>query len=211
MARDTPARRRPGLSRARVLEAAVSVADRDGLGAVTMRRLGAELGVEAMSLYKHIADKDDILDGMVDLVFGEIELPAGEGDWRGTMRPRVSSAREVLSRHSWAIGLFESRGAVGPATLRYVDSTLGALRSAGFSVEDAGYAFSLLDSFVYGHVTQEASASVPSTGEGDPPAGQGDYPYLAEVMEPGRGFSFDSAFEFGLELLLEALEARRVN
>ena len=105
----------------------------------------------------------------------------------------------------------EERGAVGPATLRYVDSTLGALRSAGFSVEDAGYAFSLLDSFVYGHVTQEASASVPSTGEGDPPAGQGDYPYLAEVMEPGRGFSFDSAFEFGLELLLEALEARRVN
>jgi AcrR family transcriptional regulator len=198
-----------------VLEAAVSVADRDGLGALTMRRLGSELGVEAMSLYKHIDDKDDILDGIVDLVFGEIEVPAGEADWRDTMRRRVSSAREVLSRHSWAIGLFESRGAVGPATLRYVDSTLGALRSAGFSVEDAGYAFTLLDSFVYGHVTQEASASVPSadasSGDGDSPAVPGDYPHLAEVMEPGRGFSFDGAFEFGLELLLGALEARRVS
>jgi AcrR family transcriptional regulator len=211
MARDTPARRRPGLSRARVIEAAVSVADRDGLGAVTMRRLGTELGVEAMSLYKHIADKDDILDGMVDLVFGEIELPAAGGDWRAAMRPRLSSAREVLRRHSWAIGLFESRGAVGPGTLRYVDSTLGALRSAGFSVVDAGYAFSLLDSFVHGHVTTEASASVPSGEEGAPPEVQRDYPNLAEVMEPGRGFSFDGAFEFGLELLLDALEARRVS
>ncbi|MDH4346421.1 MAG: TetR family transcriptional regulator, partial [Thermoleophilia bacterium] len=111
--------RRP-LTKERVLRAAVELADRDGLGALTMRRLGSELGVEAMSLYKHVANKEEILDGIVELVVGEIEIPSEGADWKEAMRRRAISAREVLNRHSWAIGLLEARGSMGPTALRYL-------------------------------------------------------------------------------------------
>jgi len=206
---------RPPLSRERVLRAAIELADRDGLGALTMRRLGAELGVEAMSLYKHVANKEEILDGIVDLVVGEISIPDQGTHWKKAMRRRATSAREVLSRHSWAIGLLEARGSTGPAALRYLNAILGNLRSAGFSIENAAHAFWLLDSYVYGHVIQETSMPISTSGEttdsrrsifGQDTIDQ--YPHLVEIGEHAQrsGFSFDREFEFGLDLILEALD-----
>lgn len=217
MSKGGTARRAP-LTRERVVGAAVDVADRDGLGALTMRRLGSELGVEAMSIYKHVANKEEILDGMVELVIGEIEIPHGEGDWRQAMRRRAISARQVLSRHPWAIGLLETRGAMGPTAKRYVDAILGTLRSAGFSIENAAHAFWLLDSYVYGHVVQETGLSsstseeVAGSGRSIPAEGTMDgYPHLAEVWERSAtsGYSIDDEFEFGLELILDALGKHR--
>ena len=191
------------------------MADRDGLGALTMRRLGAELGVEAMSLYKHVTNKEEILDGIIEVVLGEIETPREGADWKEAMRRRAISAREVLSRHSWAIGLLEARGSTGPKALRYVDSILGNLRSAGFSIENAVHAFWLLDSFVYGQVIQETSLPISSSKEMTESTGStleqvtaDDYPHLVEVGEHAMRseYSVDKEFEFGLDLILEALE-----
>jgi AcrR family transcriptional regulator len=204
------------LTRDRVLRAAVDLADRDGLGALTMRRLGAELGVEAMSLYKHVAGKEQILDGVVELIVGEIEIPSGEADWKEAMRRRACSARGVLSRHSWAIGLLETRGSMGPAAMRYLDAILGTLRSAGFSIENAAHAFWLLDSYVYGHVIQEtslspASSSPPGTESTESGLEQNrttEYPHLAELADHAResDYSVDREFRYGLDLILDALE-----
>ena len=210
----TRAQVRVPLSRERIVQAAIHVADREGLQALTMRRLGAELGVEAMAVYKHVSGKDDILDGMVELVVSLIEAPGHGMDWRDAMRRRARSARDVLTRHSWAIGLFDSRRSMGPNQLRYVDSILGSLRSAGFSIDDAAHAFSLLDSYVYGHVVQEMSMSGASE-PGEPPgpaldseALSTEYPHLAEMAAHALGgtFSFDGEFEHGLEVILTALE-----
>lgn len=179
-----------------------------------MRRLGAELGVEAMSLYKHVANKEEILDGIVEFVVGEIEIPSVGADWKEAMRRRAISAREVLSRHSWAIGLLEARGSMGPTALRYLDAVLGNLRSAGFSIENAAHAFWLLDSYVYGHVVQETSLAF-STSEMTESAGSmleqittTEYPHLVELGEHALRFaySFDTEFEFGLDLILDALD-----
>ncbi len=182
-----------------------------------MRKLGQVLGVEAMSLYNHVAGKGDLLDGMIDVVFGEIGLPAGDGGgWKRAMRRRAISAREVLGRHRWAIGLMESRRSPGPATLRHHDAVLGCLREAGFSVELTAHAYSLLDSYIYGFALQEASlpfgteeetAQVTQEIAGKMPDGQ--YPYLAEmaarhVLQPG--YQYGSEFEIGLDLILDALE-----
>src|ERR1700731_1417540 len=133
------AKRRASLTRERILRAAISLADRDGIESLSMRKLGYELGVEAMSLYNHVRNKVDMLDGMVDVVFSEIDLPADGVDWRTAMRKRAISARQALLRHPWAIGLMESRATPGPATLRHHDSVLGSLRMAGFSIQQAGH------------------------------------------------------------------------
>jgi AcrR family transcriptional regulator len=205
-----------GLNRNRVLHAAVALADTAGADALTMRRLGQELGVEAMSLYNHVANKDDLLDGMVDLVFSEIELPAGDDDWRSAMRARVVSARQVMARHPWATVLMESRCTPGPATLRHHDAVLGALRGAGFSVALAAHAFSLLDSYTYGFARQEASLPFDTGQEtadlaeailAQMPADQ--YPHLTEltvehVLQPG--YDYGDEFAFGLDLILDGLE-----
>jgi AcrR family transcriptional regulator len=134
-----------------------SAADRAGIGALTIRSLARELGVKPMSLYHHVAGKGEILDGIVDLVFSEIDLPAPGGDWQAEMRRRAASARRALGRHRWAIGLLESRANPGPATLRHHDATIGTLRAAGFSVAATAHAYALLDSYVYGFALQEAS------------------------------------------------------
>src|SRR5215467_11850699 len=149
--------RRAPLSRERVLRAALVIVDKGGLEALTMRQLGRALGVEAMSLYNHVANKEDVLDGLIDLMFSEIDLPCDGGDWKTAMRQRAISAREVLGRHRWAIGLMESRRSPGPATLRHHDAVLACLRQAGFSVEMTAHAYSLLDSYIYGFALQEAS------------------------------------------------------
>src|SRR6202171_1245164 len=137
-------KRRAALTRERILQAAIGLADRDGIESLSMRKLGHELGVEAMSLYNHVRNKVDMLDGMVDVVFSQIELPADGVDWRTAMRKRAISARQALLRHPWAIGLMESRATPGPATVRHHDSVLGSLRTAGFSIDMAAHAYSIL-------------------------------------------------------------------
>jgi AcrR family transcriptional regulator len=214
------AARRAPLSRDQVLQAAVALADEGGVGALSMRKLGQVLGVEAMSLYNHVAGKADLLDGMIDVVFSEIGLPPAVGGWKSAMRARALSARAVLGRHRWAIGLMESRKSPGPATLRHHDAVLGCLRGAGFSVELTAHAYSLLDSYIYGFALQEASlpfgtpeetAQVTKDIAGQMPADE--YPHLAElatahILQPG--YQYGSEFEIGLDLILDALERSAV-
>ena len=156
---------RTPLSRERVLLAAVAFADESGIAALSMRKLGEALGVEAMSLYNHVANKDQLLDGMVDLVFGEIDLPAGGADWKTAMRERAESARQALRRHPWAIALMSTRTSPGPATLRHHDAVIGSLRAGGFSVPMAAHAFSALDSYIHGFALQEATLPLGDTEE----------------------------------------------
>ncbi len=148
---------RTPLNRDRVLRAAVAFSDERGIASLSMRKLGDVLGVEAMSLYNHVANKSELLDAMVDVVFGEIALPAPGSGWRTAMRRRATSARDVLARHRWAIGLMESRTSPGPATLRHHDAVIGNLREGGFSIEMAAHALSVLDSYIYGFALQEAN------------------------------------------------------
>jgi len=210
-----PTRSRSALSRDRVLHAAVAVADADGVAGLTIRSLATALGVKPMSVYHYVANKDEILDGIVDLVFAEIDLPTAGGDWRLQMRCRANSARQALRRHTWAIGLMESRSAPGPATLRHHDAVIGALRAAGFSVAMTAHAYALLDSYIYGFALQEAS--LPFTG----PDGVGDaadpilrqfpaseYPHFLEMATEHiliPGYDFGDEFEFGLTVILDAL------
>ncbi|MBM0236302.1 TetR/AcrR family transcriptional regulator [Micromonospora sp. ATA32] len=206
---------RAPLSRERVLRGAVVVADAGGIGSLTIRSLAQELGVKPMSVYHHIANKDEILDGIVDLVFSEIELPSAGGDWRSEMRRRAISARRVLRRHPWAIGLMESRTTPGPATLRHHDATVGTLRGAGFSVEMTAHAYALLDSYVYGFALQEAALpfkgpeTVADTAEPMMRHISADeYPHLVEmatehILQPG--YDFGNEFEIGLTVILDAL------
>jgi AcrR family transcriptional regulator len=207
---------REPLSRERVLGAAVLLADEDGIESLTMRKLGQRLGVEAMSLYNHVANKDDLLDGVVDLVVSEIDLPADATDWKAAMRGRAISAQAVVSRHPWAIALIDSRESSGPARLRYFDWVIGTLRRAGFTLELAVRAFSLLDSYVYGFGRQQlnVSADTDSTPEEMAEAflraiPADEYPYLREmVVEYAMNVGHDESadFEFGLNLILDGLE-----
>lgn len=210
-----PEKRATRLSREKVLHAAVNLADRDGIEALSMRNLGQEVGVEAMSLYNHVRNKEELLNGMVDLVFSEIEIPSGERDWSAAMRQRAISARQALLRHPWAIGLMESRAQPGPATLRHHDSVLRHLRDAGFSVEMAAHAYSLLDSYIYGFTLNELSLPLGDSEEIEKVAANiltqnpaHEYPHLTEMavehaMKPG--YAYGSEFEFGLNLILDGL------
>ncbi|MFF3934840.1 TetR/AcrR family transcriptional regulator [Streptomyces phaeofaciens] len=214
--RTTPQQTRETLTRQRVLRAAVELADTGGQETLSMRKLGEAVGVEAMSLYNHVANKEDLLDGMVDLVFGEVELPTPGDDWRQAMRQRAVSMRQVLSRHRWAIGLMESRSTPGPATLRHHDAVLGCLRQAGFSLTLTAHAVSVLDSYIYGFALQEKTLPFDTPEETAELAesimsgfGDGEYPYLAEiatshVMRPG--YSYGDEFAFGLDLILDGLQ-----
>ncbi|HWH99594.1 MAG TPA: TetR/AcrR family transcriptional regulator [Propionibacteriaceae bacterium] len=204
------------LSRQRALQVAVALADAEGLGALTMRRLAQEVGVEAMSLYHHVPNKDDILDGMIDIVFSEIELPAIGTDWKTAMRRRAQSARTVLARHPWAISLMESRRAPGPATLRHHDAVLRCLRQGGFSIELTAHAYSVLDSYIYGFAQQEAGLPLNTPAETKEVADgimqhlqPDDYPYLIELMTQHAlrpGYDYGNEFDFGLELILDGLQ-----
>lgn len=203
-----------------MLEAAVRVADRGGIEAVTMRRVAQELGVEAMSLYHHVPNKDAILDGVVDVVFTEIKLPpAGCDDWRDAIRVRAGSARAVLARHTWALGLVDSRRNPGLATLRHHNAVLGVLREAGFSLQMAAHAISIIDSYVTGYVLQEANLPLSTPDEVEDVAGGilaelpvEELPYLAEMIVDHAlrpGYDYGDEFGWGLDLILDGLEARR--
>ncbi|WP_254716430.1 TetR/AcrR family transcriptional regulator [Actinomadura sp. WMMB 499] len=209
---------RPALTRERIVEAAVRVADAGGATAVSMRNVGRELGVEAMSLYHHIANKDALLDALVDRIFADIELPERDRPWRAAMRDRAASARAVLARHPWALSLVDSRPTPGPALLRHHDAVLGSLRRGGFPVALAAHAFSVIDAYVYGFVLTESSLPFQSEGEVADVAGgilaamPGDaYPYLAELITEHAlvpGYSHRDEFGFGLDLVLDGLEDR---
>jgi AcrR family transcriptional regulator len=216
MSEPANAEERVQLSPERVLQGAIAVADSTGIGSLTMRSLAQALGVKPMSLYHHVANKEEIFNGIVDVVFGEIELPAPEDEWRPAMRQRAISARQALGRHPWATALMSSRTSPGPATLRHLDALIGTLRRAGFSVPMAAHALSVIDSYIYGFALQEATLPFDDSDSAAELAGQimeqfptDAYPYLAEltiehVVQPG--YDYGDEFEFGLDLILDGLE-----
>ncbi len=216
---DSENKRRRTLSADRVLAEAVSLADESGIESLSMRKLGQALGVEAMSLYNHVANKEEILDGIVDRVVGEIEIPSGETDWKTAMRQRAVSARKVFLRHPWVTTLIESRIKMSPVRVRYFDATIGALRAGGFSIELAYHAFLTLDSYIYGFNLHEVSWQFEPEERQDVAADLGsqvsaeEYPFIAEIMEfvlsPDNArdkAGYVAEFEFGLNLVLDGLE-----
>jgi AcrR family transcriptional regulator len=212
---------RAPLSEELVLRTAVALADRQGLARLSMRRLAAELGVAAMSLYYHVPNKDRLLDGMIDVVFGEIEPPSLEVDWKTAMRRRALSTREALRRHPWAVGEMEGRANHGLANLRLHDAVLGCLRAAGFSIEMTVHAYSVQDAYIYGFALQEQDMS-PETTEDFAAEAQrqmqeyeavlADYPNLVEVVGgyvAKAGYDYAKEFLFGLDLILDGLDKLR--
>jgi AcrR family transcriptional regulator len=207
---------RERLNRARVLEAAVAQADQGGVDGLSMRRLAEHLGVVPMALYKHVADKHDLMDGMVDLVFAEVEVPTDVG-WRAAMRVRATSMRDALRRHPWAVGRMEG-GTPGPANLRHHNAVLACLRAgAGFPFRTAVHAYSLMDSYIYGFALQDRSMSGDIAAEANrrrqvvakrEPAPADTYPYLIEVAEQfaRHGYDYTQEFEFGLDVILDGIE-----
>src|SRR5918992_4239546 len=225
-----PRARRGHLSKERMFRAAVDLADGGGLESLTMRRLADKLGVGAMSLYYYVPNKDELITGMVDIVFAEIELPPRDVDWRAAMRRRALSTRDALNRHRWAVGLMESQEMPGPSSIRLHDAVLGCLRKAGFSIEMTIQAYSVQDAYIYGFALQETSIPF-DDAEGAAAVAEAQYreydeleeerqlgeladafPYLAEVVAghvAKVGYDFASSFEYGLDLILEGLERRR--
>jgi AcrR family transcriptional regulator len=209
-------RGRTALGRDLVVRKAVALADAGGFESLSMRKLAEELGSAPMSLYRHVANKDELLDEMVDVVFSEMDPPAIGGDWRSELRKRGLSARDALRRHPWAIGLMETRMQPGPSSAEHHNATMGCLREAGLSFRDAVHVYSVLDSYTYGFALQEKtipfdtpeeSAEMAKTTVGDMGA---RYPYLAEVVvELGKsGYDYDEEFTFGLDLILDAIERK---
>jgi AcrR family transcriptional regulator len=208
------AERRRRLSRERVLEAAIAYADARGLEELSMRKLAEDLEVAPMSLYRHVANKEDLIDSMIDVVFSEIDRPSG-ADWKAAMRQRAVSVRDALSRHRWAIGLMESRANPGPANLGHHDAVLGSLRAAGFSIEMAAHAYSLLDGYIYGFAGTQMNLPFNRSDAGEvaqsmlEPFPLDEYPNLVEIMTEHvmkPGYDYGDEFEYGLDVILDGLE-----
>ena len=206
------------LSRQQILVAGLALADSGGIASLSMRKLGQEVGVEAMSLYKHVANKEDLLDGMVDLVFQELDPPPAQAAWKKAMRARAFDMRNALDRHPWAIGLMESRRTPGPASLRHHDAVIRCLLEAGFSMHMTAHAYALLDSYVYGFALQEHGLPF-STADETAAMAQGfltqfsadEFPYLARFTNEhalAPGYHFGTEFEFGLDLILDGISRR---
>ncbi|MGO4689156.1 TetR/AcrR family transcriptional regulator C-terminal domain-containing protein [Glaciibacter sp. 2TAF33] len=208
------------LNRDRVLRTAIELADARGIDALTMRKLGEELGVEAMSLYNHVANKEDLLNGMVDAIFGEIELPSDGDEWKLAIRKRSISFREVLARHPWATGLKDSGTQPGPSTLRHHNRVIGTFRNGGFSVAMTAHAFSAVDSYVYGFAVQENSLPFESEEQTQAMAQvmlaqlpAEEYPHLVELMTKHilrPGYDYGDEFLIGLDLMLDGLERAKL-
>lgn len=215
---ETPARDRDEpLTRERVLTGAVDLADRIGVDPLTIRKLADHLGTKPMTLYHHVPNKAAILDGMVDLVFAEIDLPSRELPWREALRRRCVSARRVLRRHPWAVPLMESRTSPGPATLEHHDAVLGCLMEGGLPTPVVAHAYAVVDAFVYGFAVQEASLPAGGATEEFAEVAQDvasalppdAYPHLARftaehVLQPG--YDFGDSFDVGLDLVLDGIE-----
>lgn len=207
---------REALSVGRIVDTALSLADAGGLSAVTMRRLGEALGVEAMSLYHHVGSKEHLIDAVVDRIFAQIEAPSADLPWREALRRRTVSARLVLRRHRWATPLMDTRTRPGPATLGHHDAVLGCLRRGGFSVAGAAHAVAVLDAYLYGFSLQQDALPFETGDEAAAlarvmlaqfPTAQ--YPYLAEIMTEHvlqPGYEFAEEFAWGLDLVLDGLE-----
>lgn len=218
----SPPKRSP-VSRERILQAAMTLADRGGIESLSMRKLAADLDIEAASLYYHVRNKGELLDGMVDIVFGEMERPTpGEDpaeEWKAAMRLRTESTRAVLARHPWAIPIIDSRSTPGPATLRYLEDVIAFLRGAGFTIAMAAHVLSVLDSYVRGFAMQETSLPLDPDGGIEAatesileqqPMMSNAYPHLAEmagslILQPG--YAYGNEFAFGLGLILDGLES----
>jgi AcrR family transcriptional regulator len=210
--------RRLPLTRTRVLETAVGLADREGIDSVSMRRLGQELGVEAMSLYTHIRGKEDLLDGMVDVVVGEIPIDTAGPDWRTTLRRMILDARAVMLRHRWAARVIETRSAPGLATLAYMEAATGVVRDGGFTIDLTHHAMHVLGSRVFGFnqdLYDDPGTTDPAVAAGFAAQLAGAYPNVASIAaaashEDGLGGCDDDyEFAFGLDLILDGLERRR--
>jgi AcrR family transcriptional regulator len=211
---------REPLSRERVLETAVALADRHGLDWLSMRKLAEELGVAAMTLYYYVPNKDELIDGMIDLVFAEIEPPSLELDWKEAMRRRALSTRAALNRHRWAVGNMEGRTNHGVSNLRLHDAVLGCLRAAGFSIEMTVHAYSVQDAYIYGFALQETDMSSETADDFAAEAQRqmtayaevlADFPHLVEVVGghvAQAGYDYETEFLFGLDLILDGLDRR---
>ena len=214
LARTTKTINRKSLTKARIVQAAVVLADAEGFDECSSRKVAGKLGAAPMAPYRHVANKESLLDGMVDVVFGKIYSPVIGGDWKIELRKRGISARAALRRHPWAIGLMEGRMNPGPASAVHHNSTMGCLREAGFSFRNAVHAYSLLDSYTYGFALQEKTSPFETRQESAEVAKAtvGDigvaYPYLAEVVVEfaKTGYDYAEEFEFGLNLLLDGLD-----
>lgn len=201
-----------------MLEAAVALADDRGLDELTMRNLAKELGVEAMSLYNHVANKNDLLDGMIELVFSEIGPPTAGDDWKAELRRRAVSTRAALLRHRWAVGEMEGRTSHGPSNLKVHDAVLGCLRAAGFSIEMTVHAMSVQDAYIYGFALQQTDMSSQTAEDFAAEAQRqmvayadalADYPHLVEVVGgyvAKAGYDYNREFLFGLDVILDGLE-----
>lgn len=211
---------REPLSPSRIVEAAVAVADAGGAEAISMRNVARELGVEAMSIYHHLANKHALLDALVDWIFAQIELPGVDEGWREGMRARAASARSVLVRHPWALSLIDSRAHPGPALLRHHDAVIGSLRHGGFSIDGAARAFSVIDAYVYGFALTERN--LPFDADSGTDAAEvaadmmpaiADYPHFAELAQhltASGAYRFADEFDAGLDIILDGL-ARRLD
>lgn len=205
------------LSRERILLSAILLADKSGIESLSMRKIAQELGVQAMSLYNHVANKDDMLDGIVDIVIGEIEVPDLGVEWKTAMRRRAHSAHEVLLRHPWATMPIVSRINVGPAMLRYIDATLGCLCEAGFSFEMVDRAWNAIDSHIYGFTLQELNFPIETTEYAKvaqdyiPNIPADKYPYMNRLTQHLIDGHYDGIadFSFGLELIFDGLDRLR--
>jgi AcrR family transcriptional regulator len=215
-----PRRKHAPLSRERVLKAALELADGGGFHSLSMRKVAAKLRVEAMSLYNHVANKADLIDGLVDMVFSEIEVPEpGSVDWRTAMRSRALSVRAALQRHRWAVGLMEGRMSPGPANIANHNAVMGCLREGGFEFRDAVHAYSVMDAYIYGFALQERGLPFDTPEETakvmrkqrDNVPSMDDYPYLVETAAEleKAGYDYDVEFLFGLDLILDGIERFR--
>ena len=213
-----PEQRLP-LSRERVLHAAIALADRGGIESLSMRKLGQELGVEAMSLYNHVANKDDIEDGIVEIVLEEIDVPSDGADWKAALRQTAISSHDVFVRHRWACSLMMRRPRVSPARMHWMESVLRTLREAGFSADMTHHAYHALDSHITGFTLWQVSMPFETKEELDELAvgflreiPADEYPYVIEHahqhLEPASPDGA-SEFEFGLDLILDGLERLR--
>ncbi|MFB9990434.1 TetR/AcrR family transcriptional regulator [Deinococcus oregonensis] len=202
-----------------MLQAAIVLADQEGIQALTMRKLADALGIKAMSLYHYVANKVELLDGLIDLVFAEIDLPSFEDGWKTALRARSVSVHRALMRHPWAIGLMESRTVPGPSTLRHHDAVLRCLRAGGLSLPATAHAYSVLDSYIYGFALQQINLPFNTSGQAAPVADAmlaqmpaGEYPFLVEmavnhVLQPG--YAYANEYEIGLDLILDGIERFR--
>jgi len=216
---------RAPLSRQRVLSAAVALADAGGVDALSMRKIATALGVVPMALYKHVANKNELLDGMIDVLVGEIDPPADDADWKTTVRGRVLSARRMLLRHPWAPEVIESRmkarSTPTPAVMEYLDSMIGIFRAGGFSIHLVHHAMHVMGSRLLGfsqELFEDSSGREPDADTAPPEEMAARYPHITELAMAvahdqksvvGSGCDDQFEFEFALDLTLDGLERLR--